>query len=304
MHPTLPTLPTFVLHWNRPAECAATVASLLAQRGVSLRITVLDNGSKPENLDALRAALPAGTEIRAIGRNLGWGGAFNEILRPWADDPAGNPDDLCCLSAHDALLGPGCLQALVTAAGADPRVGIACPRYHSLRWETRFTPLRGVFLRDVPAEPPADQVQPVPAPHGTLLVFRRGCLREIGVFDPRYFAYGDEHDLGLRANRAGWTVALVWAATVVNPGTWTPSPVLRYLVDRNSLLLVRDHAGWPAAIARAGLMLGQDLRLRLRPGSGEASTPALRRARWRAVRDFVGGRFGAPPTEELAGANP
>src|SRR4051812_475939 len=33
-------------------------------------------------------------------------------------------------------------------------------------------------------------------PHGTLLLARRACLEEIGLFDERYFAYCEEADLG------------------------------------------------------------------------------------------------------------
>ena len=28
------------------------------------------------------------------------------------------------------------------------------------------------------------------------MILRRECLTEIGLFDERYFAYGDEHELG------------------------------------------------------------------------------------------------------------
>jgi len=39
-------------------------------------------------------------------------------------------------------------------------------------------------------------------PHGTLLLARRECLLDIGLFDERYFAYCEEADLGERARRA------------------------------------------------------------------------------------------------------
>ena len=36
------------------------------------------------------------------------------------------------------------------------------------------------------------------------MLFRRECLEDVGLFDERYFAYGDEMEIGLRAARHGW----------------------------------------------------------------------------------------------------
>ena len=107
----------------------------------------------------------------------------------------------------------------------------------------------------------------VDVPHGTLMLCRSECLRQIGLFDERYFAYGDEHELGLRARRHGWKVVMVWGAIVTNPGTWTESPLRSYLFARNSLLLVRDYAGRWQALLRALLILLNTFRLMIRsPG--------------------------------------
>ena len=107
------------------------------------------------------------------------------------------------------------------------------------------------------------------------------CLRQIGLFDERYFAYGDEHELGLRARRHGWKVVMVWGAIVTNLGTWTESPLRSYLFARNSLLLVRDYAGRWQALLRALLILLNTFRLMIRsPGKTFAFSA---RARFRAV---------------------
>ena len=58
-------------------------------------------------------------------------------------------------------------------------------------------------------------------PNGTLIMARRRCLRDVGLFDERYFAYGEEIDLGLRAKAAGWEVGVVRGARVRNPSMST-----------------------------------------------------------------------------------
>ena len=95
-------------------------------------------------------------------------------------------------------------------------------------------------------------------------------------------------------------MAIVWAATVINPGTSTPSALVRYLIDRNSLLLVRDHAGRLAVCVRALLMLANGMRQM----AGAASKPAgkgrqLFKARCYAVVDFFRGNLGKPSRKEL-----
>jgi GT2 family glycosyltransferase len=79
------------------------------------------------------------------------------------------------------------------------------------------------------------------------MLVRRQCLDEIGLFDQRYFAYGDEHDLGARAVRHGWKVVLVWGSIVTNPATRTENSWRSYLFARNSLFLVHAYFGRAAA---------------------------------------------------------
>src|SRR3546814_8770780 len=70
----------------------------------------------------------------------------------------------------------------------------------------------------------------------------RTLLREVGLFDERYFAYCEEADLALRAKAQGWETGLVRGAIVVNPHMGTPSRTVDYLQLRNTLLLVRERS--------------------------------------------------------------
>lgn len=270
-----------VVHWNQPNACATTVRALAAQ-GVPLSIAVIDNCSEPAAFAQLQEKLGGTCEIVRLEKNHGWGGALNIALQRWL---AEETTPLCLISAHDAAPAPECLPRLVAAAEADARLGIVCPQFPE-PYVARFSRRRGVVPENI--EPPVrGTVQEVDAPHGTLMLVRRDCLREIGLFDERYFAYGDEHELGLRARRHGWKVAIVWGAIVTNPNTSTASALRSYLFARNSLLLVHDYFGARAAWMRLVLLLGNTLRLAL---AREASAnPA---ARLRGVRDFLLGRFG------------
>ncbi len=275
-----------LVHWNRPAECAATIRGFL-QQGVPLSVTVLDNDSSPEAYEQLRAEISASVQLIRLPKNMGWGPAINVALKTWLES---DRSSYCLISAHDAAISPGCLPLLVDAMDKDPRIGIACPQYPD-ESVPHLSALRGVQLKT--GTPLArGAVQDVDVPHGTLMIVRRECIEQIGLFDERYFAYGDEHEIGARAVRRGWRVALVWGAFVTNPGTATPSAWRSYLFARNSLLLVHDYFGRLAAAVRASLLFLNTLRLSIVPDSAFAFSA---KARFRAISDYFGGRFGPPP---------
>jgi N-acetylglucosaminyl-diphospho-decaprenol L-rhamnosyltransferase len=282
----MPVVDLFVVHWNQPAACVATVNALAAQE-IRLRVTVIDNDSAADAYARLQAELDPSVTIVRLDDNKGWGGALNVILRRWLRSDV-NP--YCLISAHDAMPAPDCLRLLVAAADADPRVGIACPQYPD-PFVARLSRWRGVYP-EAATPRPTGMVQEVDVPHGTLMLVRRQCLEEIGLFDQRYFAYGDEHDLGARAVRHGWKVVLVWGSIVTNPGTWTESSWRSYLFARNSLFLVRAYFGRAAATLRAILILANTLRLLTFRREDEFAFSA--RARWKAVRDYFNGCTGRP----------
>jgi GT2 family glycosyltransferase len=167
---------------------------------------------------------------------------------------------------------------------ADPKLGIACPQYPDCS-VPRLSRLHGVSYKFINS-PRSNHVESIDVPHGTLMIVRRECMADIGLFDERYFAYGDEHELGARAWRYGWKVGLVWGAIVANPETSTTHRWRNYFFTRNSLLFVHDYFGKSAVWLRALIILINMVRLPRRNDSI--------RARWRGCRDYFANRFGSP----------
>jgi GT2 family glycosyltransferase len=130
-------------------------------------------------------------------------------------------------------------------------------------------------------------------PHGTLMVVRRACAVDVGLFDERYFAYCEEADLAVRARRAGWEVGIVWGAEVVNPSLSLGTPIVEYLQLRNTLLLVREHFGRYKVTIRLLMAVGDTAYRWVQPSRRTAIFSA--RARALAMADFLRGRYGAPP---------
>jgi GT2 family glycosyltransferase len=290
----MPPLTVVLVHWNQPERCVATVAAFREQ-GQPVRFLVVDNGSRPDGLDALRHAFGNDPEVELIelADNAGFGPGANAGLARWLDAGAG---EWVAVAPHDALPQADCLTRVMAELGARSRAGLA-----SADVGDGHTPVIDPYFggMTVPAAE-GEGWQPAGYPHGTLLFARRACLEEIGLFDERYFAYCEEADLGRRAGEAGWEVGIVRGAGVRNPHLGGHTDVCDYLMLRNTLLLVRDHFGRYHATVRFGIAV-----IHLAIGT---AFPARRpwifapAARVRALVDYALGRFGPPPASVTARA--
>jgi len=278
-------LTAVVVHRRRPDACVRTIALLRAQ-GVD-RVVVVDNASPAEDRKVILNAHPD-VVLLENDTNLGFGPAANVGFRWWLEQ---DRSEWILLCPHDAQPEDGCIDALLAAARDRPRAGLACAEYGDHEWSGKpvVDPYFGSILASTERSPGWESCG---HPHGTLLLARRDCLEDIGLFDERYFAYCEEADLGERARRAGWDVGIVWGAIVHNPGMSSDVGIPEYLMLRNSLLLVRDHFGRYNAFVRYVTATWVTVRGAL----GGRRTPFWDlKARLLALRDFPLGRFGPPP---------
>lgn len=274
-----------VVHWNQPERCLVALDAWAAQ-GVALRITVVDNGSEPEARRTLQRGLPADVELIEADRNLGFGPGANVGLRHWLDH---EDTPWVAVAPHDALPQPGCLTALLDAVGERPLAGLACADVGD-----GHTPVVDPYFGGITMPARVEEGwEPAHYPHGTLLLARRECLQEVGLFDERYFAYCEEADLGERARRAGWEVGIVRGALVRNPYLAGGAEIVDYLMLRNTLLLVRDHFGLYKSSVRFAIGLWHLVDGLARP-SHRPWIFAPRARAW-ALADYARGRFGPPP---------
>jgi len=290
-----PPLRVVIVHWNQVGACIETVDRFL-DRELPVRVTVVDNGSRPEAVAALRLALAERgerAELVEVGDNAGFGPGANVGLRRFLADP--EDGEWVALAPHDVDPFPGCLAAMLDAVADQPMAGLMCADVGD-----GMTPVIDPYFGGMvvaASEPFAEGDPPrwedVDYPHGTLMLLRRDCLAEIGVFDERYFSYCEEAELALRARRAGWSIGLVRGARVQNIHIGSGITVVDYLQTRNTLLLVQEMSGWYHAFIRACITLIQVVR-----GVRDPATQPLifdARARLLGMRDFLLRRFGPPP---------
>lgn len=278
-----------IVHWNQGVACAAAVDACAALPAVAV-IRVVDNGSRPEERRPVRHALDrhAGpTQLIALPANTGYGPGTNRGWEAWLADPLGT--EWCLTIPHDIQPDPATVSTLLAEGRRRPSTGLLCADVGDGALPTvdpNFGPIPGE--RTV-----GEGYEACTYPHGTMLLARRACLEDIGLYDERFFSYCEEADLGLRARAAGWDVGIVWGALVENPRVSTSTDVAEYLMERNTILLLAKHFGRFHAAVRFVLALAQliDRSLRPRRRTPYWSAPARRRA----LRDVLRGRWGPPP---------
>jgi GT2 family glycosyltransferase len=117
---------------------------------------------------------------------------------------------------------------------------------------------------------------------GNGVAFRREVLRQVGLFDDDFFLYYEDTDLSWRVRAAGWDIRYEPSAVLrhhhaASSGEW--SPVFRFHVDRNRLLMLTKNASWRLALPQVGRypMTTASMGLRaLRQGVKARRRPPLR----------------------------
>ena len=211
-----PALPTFL-------------SSLDAATTRTVRVVLADNGSTDGAPEAATAADPRVTLLR-IGENVGYGTAANRAV-------TGLPREVgwVLVANPDIVLDPGALDALVAAARRWPRAGSLGPLirtagavYPSARLQPSLG--RGIghalFAIVWPANPWTRAYRQEGAVaertagwlSGSCVLLRRAAWDSVDGFDPRYFMYFEDVDLGDRLGRAGWLNVYVPGAAVEHTG--------------------------------------------------------------------------------------
>ncbi len=277
-----------VIHRNRADAIERTVASF-ANQTVPTQIIVVDNGSEVPAIDAL-PALIGDAELVRTGSNLGFGPGGNVGIRRWLRD---HDTTWLAIAPHDALPETDTLERMLDELAERPSVGMVSADVGDGR-----VPVIDPFLGTIDTEPTVDEgFEPSGYPHGTLMLVRRQCIEEVGLFDERYFAYCEESELALRAKAQGWSCGLIRGAIVRNPGMSASIERVAYLQLRNTLLMLREHFGRRQAWFRISVALVQiPLGTVHPPARGLHWSPA---GRLKAVRDYLRGRFGPPPDDVL-----
>lgn len=248
-----------VLNWNSAAQtigCVAALRRALSDVETRLAIVVLDNGSRPEDLDLLRQQLD-GTDvsIERVEQNLGFAGGHNrQIARAHAEG-----FDYVWLLNNDCEIEPGALARLLAHMAANPDCGAASPVIRTkdnpevfdfcgaLHDWARLDSRRATTLSEA-IEMQARHPRAIWLA-GTAVLLRTRALLQIGppgqALSEDFFAYYEDDDLCCRLQGAGWTTQIVPDSVARHSSHQDiyrdRPPHYFYLMSRNALLFWQRH---------------------------------------------------------------
>jgi GT2 family glycosyltransferase len=247
-----PHVTAVVLSWNGRDRTLACIRSLEEVTYRPFSILVVDNGSHDGSADAVACDHPAVRLVR-LDENLGFAGGMNAGI----GESIARGADAVLLLNNDMRVEPGFVEPLVALIEGDPACAAACSQIlfdiePPCIWYAGapFSRRRGHYGRNTGyGQPPLPSTVPpyrtARACGGAMLIPTRVAGR-VGVFDDRLFAYAEDTEWSLRAERAGLHVVVVPASIVRHAVSASSggesSPTSIYYSLRNSLVVAERWA--------------------------------------------------------------
>ena len=264
----LPTATVIVLNYNGLRHLETCFTSLLAldYPADRLELMLVDNGSSDGSLQYMREHFPT-VRLVETGGNLGFAGGNNY----GAERATG---EYIAFLNNDTRVEPDWLLEMVRSVLRDRERGVVCTSSLMLDWSGEkidfqvgalnfhgfgFQPSYGqpVKGRDI-------QPRDLLFPCGGSMLIRRDVFLEVGGFDPDFFAFFEDVDLGWRLWVLGYAVTLTPSAVTYHRhhGSFSAIPSHRtyLLYERNALYAIYknyEQATLDRALPAALLLLGQ-----------------------------------------------
>lgn len=231
--PQDPELTILIVSYNTREMTLACIESALRETTeTSSEIIVVDNGSTDGSAAAIATRFP-GVQLHTLKENLGFAGG-NNFAAHYASGA------LLLLLNPDTVVRNGAIDRLVACARTHPRAGIwggrtifadgslnptCCWRRITL-WNAfcRASGLTGLFPNSALFNSEAyggwrrDRVRHVDIVSGCFFLIRKSLWTRLAGFDPRFFMYGEEADLCLRARASGARPIFTPAAEIIHHG--------------------------------------------------------------------------------------
>lgn len=229
-------------------------------RKTRFHTVVFDNASQDGSAEAIAEAFPQ-VELIASSENLGFAKANNLVAEQAETDwlLLLNPDTECHEGAVDNLMAfsKAHPQAGITGGRTvfpDGSLNIGSCWMKITPWSAfcKATALSGLFASSAFFNPecmgawPRDSVREVDIVGGCFLMIQRCLWNRLGGFNLKYFMYGEEADMCLRARALGYRPMITPEAQIMHlVGAASKTKARKYILGaKGRVTLMQDH--WPA----------------------------------------------------------
>jgi len=288
-----PVAVVVVSHKENPELLLRCLRSLGGVDYPGLRLIVVASEALEESIEPLRREAP-GVEWIVVRQNLGYTEGNNRgILRALAC----GCEFVLVLNPDTECIAPDFITQLVRFLELNPKVAVVGPRVFLRRpGEVQNTILRypsplrsladwfGFRLFPHRYERSGSRLRNVEMINGVCVMLRGAALRQVGMFDPRFFMYVEDADLGLRLRQAGWQLAYLPIDSILHHQKEQGYDLYGWvslMLRRNSVYFLRKHR----RPAQAFCLAGANLVLALLRACGTTSAAEFRRRFrfWRAL---------------------
>ncbi len=206
--------------YNSAAQIKRYANSLrVALTGIASEIWIIDNASKDKTAIELKKHPFLKTILSA--QNLGFGKANNLVLRKTKSDYflLLNPDTVTpknTIKKMISYLETNTDVGLVTCRveKADGTLDLACRRGFPTPWRSitrmlyldRVLPSTKLFGSYNLTYLPEEKINDIDSAVGAFMMIRGQALKEAGLFDEKFFMYGEDIDLCYRIKKKGWRI--------------------------------------------------------------------------------------------------
>ncbi len=211
------------------------------------RIFLLDNASADDSLVFVRKNFP-GVEIIESTENLGFAEGNNIVMRRALAENF----DYVCLINQDTISEPDFLSKLIEVAESDEKIAALQPRLMLYPEKDKVNSLgnsihylgfgfsSGGYHKFKGDLTPKE----IAYASGAAVLIKCEVLKKIGLFDPDFFMYHEDLDLGWRFRIAGYKSLVVPAAVVYHKYEFSKSIKKYYYMERNRFICLLENYKW------------------------------------------------------------
>lgn len=270
--------------YNSSDQLDAFLSSVRANCGLEPAVFIADNASR--DLETTRTiAATYKTTVVALPANVGYGQAINAVT-----DELPESFEAVLVANPDLSLAAGSLNTMLSRLNDEPDAGAVGPRILNVDGSTypsaravpslfggamhaalhRVWPTNKWSARYRNDSPEHVVLRDVGWLSGACVLVRRTAFESVGGFDPAFFMYFEDVDLGVRLGRAGWRNVYEPSAIVTHIGgastTSESAAMIRAHHSSAATFIARQYPHWYHAPIRAvvhvGLVVRQAIELR------------------------------------------
>ena len=296
-----------ILNWNGYEDSCNCLRSLMELNYHAVKVWVVDNASSNNEADRLKVEFPW-ANIVPLKENIGFCGGCNEGMKKAMQAGA----EYIMLLNNDALVTPSLLDELITGYSSLKNPGAVSPLimhypetekiwFSEAKWMTNWsTGEAGFSLNNGKEYDALSKLPPYKSEFacGCCLFVSAAVVKQIGLFDERYFAFFDEAEWCARMNKKGFQSYSIPTAKMFHKvGGTVPSLVMTYLITRNKLLWIRENLSWFRklntwpAVAKDIFWHWRNIRGKI-PAHKQYVSPKVSEVCLRGFRDYKKKKFG------------